>query len=299
MAKTQWHPAFCAAMRLELKDNPALQFTNEFNLTEKPLEVDMLVIKKPADVMVDNPIGEFFKGNNLLEYKSPTDHQFNKYGIYQVLSYAYYYCCKFQTEDVTASLIVSKKHFNIMKWIDSQGMDYTRRYDGIYTLHGINFLKMQIVVTEELDDETFQWLSSLTDNLTETKAKKLVGAAYGLKESEDKRLAESIVQVLTSANGKLFEKIKEDKRMASALMELMKPEVEKYAQDYAEKYAQDYAEKYAQDYAEKYAQNYARKNDMEHAAIMIQKGEDNEYIRLLTHMTDEEIDKLRGKLKNK
>ncbi len=87
--------------------------------------------------------------------------------------------------------------------------------------------------------------------------------------------------------------------MASALMELMKPEVEKYAQDYAEKYAQDYAEKYAQDYAEKYAQNYARKNDMEHAAIMIQRGEDNEYIRLLTHMTDEEIDKLRGKLKNK
>ncbi len=63
--------------------------------------------------------------------------------------------------------------------------------------------------------------------------------------------------------------------MASALMELMKPEVEKYAQD------------------------YARKNDMEHAAIMIQRGEDNEYIRLLTHMTNEEIDKLRRKLQNK
>ena len=44
MAKTQWHPAFCAAMRLELKDVPTLQFINEFNLTEKPLEVDMLII---------------------------------------------------------------------------------------------------------------------------------------------------------------------------------------------------------------------------------------------------------------
>jgi len=44
MAKTQWHSAFCAAMRLELKDSPTLEFTNEFNLTEKPLEVDMKFI---------------------------------------------------------------------------------------------------------------------------------------------------------------------------------------------------------------------------------------------------------------
>ena len=57
--------------------------------------------------------------------------------------------------------------------------------------------------------------------------------------------------------------------MASALMELMKPEVEKYAQE------------------------YARKNDVEHAMIMIQRGEDNEYIKLLTHLTDKEIDSLR------
>ena len=44
MEKTQWHSAFCTAMRLELKDVPTLQFINEFNLTEKPLEVDMLII---------------------------------------------------------------------------------------------------------------------------------------------------------------------------------------------------------------------------------------------------------------
>lgn len=60
MAKTQWHPAFCAAMRLELKDNPSLQFTNEFNLTEKPLEVDLLIINKPSGTQIDNMIGEFF-----------------------------------------------------------------------------------------------------------------------------------------------------------------------------------------------------------------------------------------------
>jgi len=77
MAKTQWHPAFYAAMRLELKGNKSLQFTNKFNITEKPLEVDMLIINKSLGVGIDNEIGEFFSGHNLVEYKSPTDHNFN------------------------------------------------------------------------------------------------------------------------------------------------------------------------------------------------------------------------------
>lgn len=289
MAKTQWHPAFCAAMRLELKGNPALQFINEFNLTEKPLEVDLLVINKPSEVKIDNLIGSFFGEHNLLEYKSPTDHQFNEFSICQALSYAYYYCDRYQTWDVTLSMVVSKTHFNILKWLDFQKMQYTKRCDGIYTLHGISFLKVQIVVTEELDGDVFSWLSSLTDKLTEAKAKRLIKTAHSLTESEDRRLAEAVVQVLTSANGKVFDKIREDKVMASALMELMKPEVEKYAEEYAEKYAEKYAEERIR--------NYSKERDLETAKTMIQHGSDNEYIRLLTSMTDKEIDELRRIMK--
>ena len=57
-------------MRLELKENRSLQFINEFNLTEKPLEVDMLIINKPSGVEIENEIGEFFGGHNLVEYKA-------------------------------------------------------------------------------------------------------------------------------------------------------------------------------------------------------------------------------------
>ena len=35
--KLQWHPAFCSALRLELlEDAENLEFTDEFQLTEKP-----------------------------------------------------------------------------------------------------------------------------------------------------------------------------------------------------------------------------------------------------------------------
>ncbi len=47
MAKTKWHPAFCAAMRLELIDSRMLQFTDDFHLSEEPLKVDLLIIHKP------------------------------------------------------------------------------------------------------------------------------------------------------------------------------------------------------------------------------------------------------------
>lgn len=61
MEKTEWHPAFCAAMRLELRDNPALEFYDEYNLNVDPLRVDLLIIHKPSDVKIDNQIGEFFR----------------------------------------------------------------------------------------------------------------------------------------------------------------------------------------------------------------------------------------------
>ena len=40
----QWHPAFQAALQIEFMDEPCqLEFLKEFNLTEKPLQIDTLV----------------------------------------------------------------------------------------------------------------------------------------------------------------------------------------------------------------------------------------------------------------
>ena len=71
----------------------------------------------------------------------------------------------------------------------------------------------------------------LTDKLTESKARDVISTAYAMPQGESKRLAEAVVDVLSSANVKLFEKIKEDDIMASALMELMKPEVTKKVEE--------------------------------------------------------------------
>ncbi len=73
--KIQRHPGFVAAMDLELKDyRDDLVFEKEYNLNTKPLEIDLLIIKKEASVHISNEIGRFFRGHNILEYKCPDDH---------------------------------------------------------------------------------------------------------------------------------------------------------------------------------------------------------------------------------
>ncbi len=207
-----------------------------------------------------------------MEYKSPTDHDFNEYGMFQALSYAYYYCDRYKTKDVTLSLVVSKSHFNLLKWLDKQGVKYSELHDGIYTLEGISFLeKVQVVVTEEINSGLFMWLSALTDKLTESKAKDVVKCANAFTENNSRRLAEAVIQVLLSANETVFDRVKGEIDMT--LMEFMKPEVDKYAENYAE--------------------NRVKENDIKHVKAMIRQGYDNDNIKLIINIEDDEIDKLR------
>lgn len=92
--KVQWHPGFVAAMNLELAQNrEALVFEKEYNLNTKPLEIDLLVIKKEHSFLIANEIGRLFKGHNIIEYKSPEDHldidTFYKAGAYASLYKSY------------------------------------------------------------------------------------------------------------------------------------------------------------------------------------------------------------------
>ena len=58
--KIQWHPGFVAAMNLEFAENrDDLTFEPEYNLNTKPLEIDLLIIKKEASVPIENDIGSF------------------------------------------------------------------------------------------------------------------------------------------------------------------------------------------------------------------------------------------------
>ncbi|MDR1177419.1 MAG: hypothetical protein LBK64_01190, partial [Spirochaetaceae bacterium] len=52
----------------------SLQFRYEYHLTSEPLRVDLLIIKKSRNLVIDKNIARIFRSDNILEFKSPGDY---------------------------------------------------------------------------------------------------------------------------------------------------------------------------------------------------------------------------------
>lgn len=136
--KIQWHAAFCSAVELELRRNRnSLSFDIEHTLNTKPLQIDLLVIKKPKDVQTENDLGKIFREHNILEYKSPGD-KLDEDVVLKVFAYACLY--KVQEEklgeisidEITLTIVRETKPIQLIKKLRVRGFQITKQYDGIY-----------------------------------------------------------------------------------------------------------------------------------------------------------------------
>ena len=259
----QWHPAFCSAMELELRGNKDdLEYIREFNLGRMPLKIDFLVIRKKANVIIKNEIGDFFLGNNIFEYKSPGD-DINAGTFYKVLSYACLYMAEEQDAenifdvDTTISIVREEKPVKLIKQL-AKKYEVVKKAEGIYRIKGMVF-PMQIVVTKEIDKASHIWMTSLTRTLNRERVQKLLQSYVALNDEKDKRNADSVVNVASEANMKLFKQmIQEGDEMCEELKELLAPEIVEFKIRLAEQDAKlaDNATKLA-DNAAKLADNAA------------------------------------------
>lgn len=126
----QWHTGFVHAMRLYLMDyEDDIEFNDEFQLTRKPLIIDLTVVKKPDDLVIDNNIGRFFRKHNILEYKSPRD-ELNLETFYKVQAYALLYMiapgnCEangapINEKDITISIVRAAYPRELIKDLDTR-----------------------------------------------------------------------------------------------------------------------------------------------------------------------------------
>lgn len=150
--KIQWHPGFVSAMGLEFRyDREFLEFQKEYNLNTKPLEIDLLVIKKNADAENSNEIGSIFRGHNIMEYKSSDDR-------------------------------------------------LSSPFKGIYYVSGNVLFPTQVIVTKEIDGEAHTWLKSLSANVEEETAFRLLRQIKNLSGQRERELADTVFGVMLQAN---------------------------------------------------------------------------------------------------
>lgn len=229
--KIQWHPAFAAAMELELRENwDSLEFQREYNLNTKPLEIDLLVIKKERSAHISNEIGRGFRGHNILEYKSASDH-LNIDTYFKAVAYASLYKSYGETvdavkeDDVTISLVREAKPEGLFRYFREHGYAVTPCGRGIYQIGGKTPFFTQVVVTKELDREGHIWLMSLSGKLEKDNIEELVGRIHMLPEKREIELATSVLEVSVAANQDSMEKLKGEEKMYEALMEFLEPKL--------------------------------------------------------------------------
>ena len=125
------------------------------------------------------------------------------------------YACLYKSEagsveeildtDITVSLVREQKPIKLLRQL-GEIYTVTKKADGIYRISGMIF-PMQILVTKELNKETHVWVTSLTRTMSRERAQKLLDNCSGLKDDEDRRNADSVVNVASEANMELFKKM--------------------------------------------------------------------------------------------
>ena len=56
-------------MQLEFESNwDDLKYIYEHHLSREPLRIDVIIVKKENDVVIENPIGRIFRTYNLIEF---------------------------------------------------------------------------------------------------------------------------------------------------------------------------------------------------------------------------------------
>lgn len=230
--KIQWHPGFVAAMNLEFAQNrDDLIFEKEHNLNTKPLEIDLLVIKKEASAHIANEIGIFFRGHNIIEYKSPED-RLDIDTFYKSMGYACLYKSYGKTldgilaDDVTVSIIRESKPKKLMQYFREHGYTITNLYQGVYYIGGKSLFPAQIVVTAELDKKAHVWLGALSAKLKKQDMRELIEKIQVLTGQQEREFADSVLEVSIEANLQMMEELRGDVAMGQALMEFMKPQLQ-------------------------------------------------------------------------
>lgn len=232
--KLQWHPAFCAATELELRqDLDVLELIPEYNLSKKPLQIDLVIIKKMDwKRTLQNEIGHIMRGHNILEYKGPGD-ELTIDSFFKVIGYASLYKAqgiavnKIPTSEVTVSFFRNAYPKALFQELKKEGYILKKMYPGIYYVRGKVPFPVQIVVTSQLERKAHCSLRVLTTQVEMQDAELFLEQIHYLESKNERSNIDSVLQVSVNANKQVYSLLRRQNEMCEALRELMKDEIEK------------------------------------------------------------------------
>jgi len=164
----QWHPVFVTALKEALSDaRPGeIEIQAEVALSSKPLDVDVIVVKKKETARLRHPVANIFRQYNLFEYKSPQDYlEPNDYdkGLALTLLYKVLEHPDMNTLDrLTLTFVSSRYPRDMLKMLTSRGLTVLKNVpvSGFYRVAGER-IPVQIMVLKQLPDAEQAYMFSV------------------------------------------------------------------------------------------------------------------------------------------
>jgi hypothetical protein len=165
--RISWHPAFVEALKQELEAyKDVLEYAIEYQLNAEPLKIDVVIIKKAKNIVMNKNIAAIFREYNLLEFKSPGDYV-SVGDFYKVYGYACLYASlnKVPISGLSATFVESRQPRELLAHLkEIRGYRIEKRGPGIYTVAG-DIIPIQIINSRELPEGENIWLKSLDNKL--------------------------------------------------------------------------------------------------------------------------------------
>ena len=213
-------------MQLELeKDADKLQFFEEYQLSKKPMQIDVVVVKKDGRGKIQKNIGHIFRKHNIVQYKSPDDY-LSVNDFYKTYGYACFYQADTAREmeidpaEITITFICNRYPYKLLRFLKANWGISARKYDkGIYYLVGDNF-PIQLILTHQLSPNMNFWLQSLRKDLRGDK--EIREMARRCEKHRSSPLHQAVIEAAIRANWKESEV---EVEMCDALRELFAKEL--------------------------------------------------------------------------
>ena len=231
--RVRFHYGFYAAMENEYDLlNIPLTYEREVELGKDPIRLDFLVIKKELDIVLDDPIGEFFRQVNIFEYKSPEDG-LSIDDFYKVQAYGLLYKVfgrkvnELPIENITLTIVRHTYPKSMLKMLRDSGIVIHEVHPGIYRFDGKLSIPVQLVVSSQLPLGEYDGLRLITKGATVEDIKNYVERVIASGNERIKENAGTVIDVCLDINKNLGE-IKE---MYEAVREVFKDAFAKERRD--------------------------------------------------------------------